>query len=199
MEEEKNLISTEAEEKKPNFLKPIIIAVCVLAAFTCFYFGMQYFAGNKPTELSIGEGATPSAGTQSETPAVTTPSTVSPSPSTAPIPTLAPTAPPKTETYTETPTLETSMTFEESMNKCQEVATKHLGAGAMILPDFDAALIEVTFDGKTRPCYVFVGGDLAYVSEYANGTATAEEAPARYVVDITNGDVFDTISKNYIK
>ena len=64
----------------------------------------------------------------------------------------------------------------------------------MILPDFDGHLIEVTYDKKVRPCYVFIGGDAMSMISSAN-----QEPKARYVVDTTNGDVYDSISLKYIR
>ena len=62
------------------------------------------------------------------------------------------------------------------------------------MPDFEGALKEVTFDGKTRPCYVFIGAKIDYLMNPSPG-----EPPARYIIDTTNGDVFDSISKQYIR
>ena len=116
----------------------MIIAASVLAAFAVFYFVMQYFA-NKPAEP-----------TSDPTPAVTAPaeSTIpEETPEPAPESTFVPAVP------------EQKISFEQAMDICQKAATKHLGAGTMILPDFDGHLIEVTYDKKVRPCYVFIAGD----------------------------------------
>ena len=154
------------EEKNLKILKSVIVAAALILSVTA--------CSSKPAEIS----PTP-------TPAVTAPaSSQEPvqSPEVSPEATFIPAVP------------EQKISFEDSMDICQRAATKHLGAGTMILPDFDGHLIEVTFDGKTRPCYVFIGGDAMSMLSSQN-----QDPPARYVVDTTNGDVFDTISLKYIR
>ena len=162
------------EEKNPKFLKTAIIAACVLAAFAIFYFVMQYFANNKPTEIPPALAPAVTAPVESQQPA--------PTPEVTPKSTFVPAVP------------EQKISFEEAMDICQRAATKHLGAGTMILPDFDGHLIEVTYDGKVRPCYVFIGGDAMSMLASKN-----QDPKARYVVDTTNGDVYDSISLKYIR
>ena len=171
--EETNMNLPE-EEKNPKFLKTMIIAACVLAAFAVFYFAMQHFANNKPVE-------TPPALTE-QTPAPSSPVTTPDEPVTTPESTFVPAVP------------EQKISFDQAMDICQKAATKHLGAGTMILPDFDAHLIEVTYDGKVRPCYVFIAGDAMSML-----ASQKQDPKARYVVDTTNGDVYDSISLQYIR
>ena len=182
MEEEKNIITPEEEtiptvaeeEKNPKLLKTAIIAASVLAAFAIFYFAMQYFANNKPAEIPPAPTPAATAPLQSQEPSPETPS--------EPAKTFVPAVP------------EQKISFEEAMDICQKAATKHLGAGTLILPDFDGHLIEVTYDGKVRPCYVFIGGDAMSMISSKN-----QDPQARYVVDTTNGDVYDSISLKYIR
>ena len=162
------------DEKNPKFLKTMIIAACVLAAFALFYFVMHYFASNKPVETEPAPTPAATAPAQSQEPAAT--------PKSTPESTFVPAVP------------EQKISFEEAMNICQKAATKHLGAGTMILPDFEGHLIEVTYDKKVRPCYVFIGGDAMSML-----SSTKQEPKARYVVDTTNGDVYDSISLQYIR
>ena len=89
---------------------------------------------------------------------------------------------------------EQKISFEQAMDICQKAATKHLGAGTMILPDFDGHLIEVTYDKKVRPCYVFIAGDAMSML-----SGTKNDPQARYVVDTTDGAVYDSISLQYIR
>ena len=172
---EETPVSAE-EEKNPKFLKTAIIAACILAVFAVFYFVMQHFANNSPAEIPPAATPTPvaTAPAESQEPA--------PTPESSPESTFVPAVP------------EQKISFEEAMDICQRAATKHLGAGTMILPDFDANLIEVTYDGKVRPCYVFIGGDAMTML-----SSKKQDPPARYVVDTTNGDVFDSISLKYIR
>ncbi|MBQ9097451.1 MAG: hypothetical protein IJY55_03560 [Clostridia bacterium] len=171
--EEKDMNLTE-EEKNPKLLKTAIIAASVLAAFAIFYFVMQYFANNSPAEIPPAPTPASTAPAQSQEP--------TPTPETSPKSTFVPAVP------------EQKISFQEAMDICQRAATKHLGAGTMILPDFEGHLIEVTYDGKVRPCYVFIGGDAMSMLSSSN-----KDPQARYVVDTTNGDVFDSISLKYIR
>ncbi len=171
--EEKDMNLME-EEKNPKFLKTAIIAASVLAAFAIFYFVMQYFADNKPAETVPTPTPTATAPAESQEPA--------PTPESTPKSTFVPAVP------------EQKISFEEAMDICQTAATKHLGAGTLILPDFEGHLIEVTYDGKVRPCYVFIGGDAMSMISSKN-----QNPQARYVVDTTNGDVYDSISLKYIR
>ncbi|MBR2471761.1 MAG: hypothetical protein IKB55_03655 [Clostridia bacterium] len=171
------------EEKNPKFLKTMIIAACILAAFAVFYFAMQHFA-NKPEDTPVDPTPAPVTTAQTGTPDA--PATTPDAPATTPTPTPASTFVPAVP--------EQKISFEQAMDICQKAATKHLGAGTMILPDFDGHLIEVTYDGKVRPCYVFIGGDAMSMLSSAN-----KEPQARYVVDTTNGDVYDSISLKYIR
>lgn len=80
------------------------------------------------------------------------------------------------------------------MELCQNAAIKHLGEGTLVLPDFEGALTEVTFDGKKRKCYVFIGGGVEYFMQ-----GSAGNPPARYCIDVETGEIFDAISAKYIK
>ncbi len=177
------------EEKKPNFLKPMIIAACVLASFALFYFGMQYFANNKPAEIPSTAGSAPVATAPDQVPEPNT--TSEPDSTTQPANTSNPVA---SSEPTATPEPQKELTFQEAMDLCQNAAIKHLGEGTMILPDFEGAMTEVTYDGKTRNCYVFIGGNIEYFL-----SSVSADPPARYCVDVTSGEVFDAISKKYIK
>lgn len=172
---EETPVTTE-EEKNPKLVKTAIIAACILAAFAIFYFVMQYFANNKPAEIPPAAEPTPVATAPAVSQEPTTPPTIAPDEASNPaVP-------------------EQKLSFQESMDICQKAATKHLGAGTLILPDFDGDLIEVTYDKKVRPCFVFIAGDAVSMLSSAN-----KEPKARYVVDTTNGDVYDAISLQYIR
>ena len=189
------------EEKKPKFAKPMIIAVCVLVVFAVLYFGIEHFANNRPAEIPSTSESAPVSGTVVPTPAdpanpadASNPANTSkPADTTAPADTSKPANATTAPTETSAPE-QKNLTFAEAMDLCQKTATKHLGEGTIVLPDFEGSLIEVTYDGKTRPCYVFLGGPVEYFME-----SDSSEPPARYCVDVTTGDIFDAISNKYIR
>ncbi len=163
------------EEKNPKFLKLIIIAVSILAAFIVFYFVMQFFANKEPAPVP-STVPIPTATAPAATPVSEPEQTATPSPEQTPV--SKPQEP-------STPMLD----HASAMDICQKAAIKHLGEGTMILPDNNGALTEVSFGGKTRDCYVFIGGSIQHFLSSASA-----EPPARYCVDVATGEVFDSIS-----